>query len=223
MTEKEFLARWIMHYIHPEYFYIPWSSGGTPPQPYILIEKTVTENGTYDPADDDADGYSKVTVTVGNVIPLTVTENGWYECWDYDCDGFCPVTVDVPSDFTFCYSVEYNDISPVVDLDSDQYLYDSVEEFGLKCETENSDTVLKIYKILADGTKTSVWQSSSQTAYGEVYITVTDASTGEVEVHYTYSSAPTVWYTQSVTSSDFIGYGASGNEIVVTKEAINNA
>ena len=25
MTQSEFLKRWIMHYVHPEYFYIPWS------------------------------------------------------------------------------------------------------------------------------------------------------------------------------------------------------
>lgn len=31
----------------------------------ILIPKTITQNGTYDPADDNADGYSEVTVNVG--------------------------------------------------------------------------------------------------------------------------------------------------------------
>lgn len=31
----------------------------------LLIEKTITENGEYDPADDEADGYSSVKVTVG--------------------------------------------------------------------------------------------------------------------------------------------------------------
>lgn len=30
----------------------------------VLVPKTVTENGTYDPADDNADGYSEVTVNV---------------------------------------------------------------------------------------------------------------------------------------------------------------
>ena len=36
-----------------------------------LVEKTITENGTYDPSDDDADGYSSVTVNVsgGEVAP----------------------------------------------------------------------------------------------------------------------------------------------------------
>lgn len=30
----------------------------------LLIDKEITENGTYDPADDEADGYSSVTVSV---------------------------------------------------------------------------------------------------------------------------------------------------------------
>lgn len=29
-----------------------------------LVSKTITQNGTYDPADDDADGYSSVVVEV---------------------------------------------------------------------------------------------------------------------------------------------------------------
>lgn len=31
----------------------------------VLVEKTITANGTYDPADDEADGYSSVVVNVG--------------------------------------------------------------------------------------------------------------------------------------------------------------
>ena len=30
----------------------------------VLVEKTITENGEYSAADDEADGYSKVNVTV---------------------------------------------------------------------------------------------------------------------------------------------------------------
>ena len=35
--------------------------GGTTP---VLVQKTITQNGTYDPADDNADGYSEVVVNV---------------------------------------------------------------------------------------------------------------------------------------------------------------
>ena len=33
-------------------------------EPTVLVTKSVTENGTYDPEDDNADGYSEVTVNV---------------------------------------------------------------------------------------------------------------------------------------------------------------
>lgn len=40
---------------------IPSGGGST------LVQKTITQNGTYDPSDDSADGYSLVTVNVGSV------------------------------------------------------------------------------------------------------------------------------------------------------------
>ena len=63
--------------------------------PPTLIEKSITENGTYNASDDEADGYSSVTVEVANSYsqadngkvvsnqtliaqtsyPITVTEN----------------------------------------------------------------------------------------------------------------------------------------------------
>lgn len=36
------------------------------PDPSNLDDKTITANGTYDPSDDDLDGYSEVTVNVPN-------------------------------------------------------------------------------------------------------------------------------------------------------------
>ena len=37
--------------------------GGSEP---VLVSKSITANGTYDPADDNADGYSSVSVDVPN-------------------------------------------------------------------------------------------------------------------------------------------------------------
>ena len=48
-----------------------------------LIEKTITENGTYDPGDDDADGYSIVTVNVSGGSPTPV-ERSDVNFYDYD-------------------------------------------------------------------------------------------------------------------------------------------
>lgn len=41
MTQSEFLKRWLMHYVHPEYFYIPWSDNrvGT-----VTLNLTLTGN-----------------------------------------------------------------------------------------------------------------------------------------------------------------------------------
>ena len=53
----------------PGYAYSPANvnvSGGTP----TLITKTITENGTYSAEDDDADGYSEVTVNVSGGISI---------------------------------------------------------------------------------------------------------------------------------------------------------
>lgn len=51
-------------------------SGGSSP---TLISKTITANGTYDPADDNADGYSSVIANVGPIAKKktgTFTGNG---------------------------------------------------------------------------------------------------------------------------------------------------
>lgn len=49
-----------------------------------LIDKTITENGTYNAIDDNADGYSSVIVSTP--VPwqtLTISSNGTYDVSDY--------------------------------------------------------------------------------------------------------------------------------------------
>lgn len=73
--------------------------GGTTP---ILINKMITENGTYNASADNADGYSRVTVDVEASPVLDtkdITENGTYTAADEGLDGFSEVTVDVPEYF----------------------------------------------------------------------------------------------------------------------------
>ena len=55
-----------------------------------LVSKTVTANGTYDPADDSADGYSGVTVNVNSGVPLMSsvrTYNGYISSGIFSYDG----------------------------------------------------------------------------------------------------------------------------------------
>lgn len=69
-------------------------TGGT------VVPKTLIENGTYYAADDDADGYSPVTVAVP-ISSKTITRNGVYHAADDDLRGYDPVNVSVPMYWTF--------------------------------------------------------------------------------------------------------------------------
>lgn len=59
---------------------------GTYTAPAKLVTKEITENGTYDPADDNANGYSSVTVEVEggggssdfSTAILSIVDNGGY-------------------------------------------------------------------------------------------------------------------------------------------------
>lgn len=55
-------------------------TGGSGGGAAVLIDKTITENGTYRAADDSADGYKTVTadVPIPTLAALTATENGTY-------------------------------------------------------------------------------------------------------------------------------------------------
>jgi hypothetical protein len=69
------------------------------PSTATLIEKSVTENGTYNATDDEADGYSKVTVNVEpDLTTKTITANGTYSAEDDNADGYSSVTVNVESE-----------------------------------------------------------------------------------------------------------------------------
>ena len=65
-----------------------------------IIPKTITTNGTYDPADDGANGYAPVIVNTGSsaiLVSKTITKNGVYDPADDDADGYDSVTVNVGS------------------------------------------------------------------------------------------------------------------------------
>ena len=69
-------------------------AGGT------VVPKTLVENGIYYAADDDADGYSPVTVAVP-IGGKMITKNGVYHAADDDLRGYDPVNVSVPMYWTF--------------------------------------------------------------------------------------------------------------------------
>jgi hypothetical protein len=64
------------------------SGGGDAPAP-VLIEKSVTENGTYTASSDNADGYSTVSVDVQpTLVEKTVKKLGAYNASDDNADGY---------------------------------------------------------------------------------------------------------------------------------------
>lgn len=69
--------------------------GGGSSEP-ILKTKSIYENGTYSAIEDDADGYSNVTVNVpANVINRTLQVNGTFSSAVDNKDGYSNVTIDV--------------------------------------------------------------------------------------------------------------------------------
>lgn len=64
-----------------------------------LIEKSVTANGVYIASQDNATGYSKVSVNVPapTITTKTVTENGTYRAEDDGAAGYSEIIVNVPT------------------------------------------------------------------------------------------------------------------------------
>ena len=67
-----------------------------------LVEKSITQNGVYSASDENADGFSEVTVNVpsgsGSVlVEKTITQNGTFNASADSADGYSSVTVNVPS------------------------------------------------------------------------------------------------------------------------------
>ena len=198
-------------------------SGGEPSG--TLIEKTITENDTYNAVDDGADGYSKVTVNVGNVMPLYVYENGYWDAYgDYEVDAFSVVYVDVQPQFEFCERAKFNDIAPIIALAANEYIFDNdiswneEENFGVQWSIEENGTELNLYKIAYDGTKELVDTNSGGVTYTDTYMTVEDASTGEIKFYYKTTAQPSVWQYYSKTISDIEGFGDEWHVLKIKRE-----
>lgn len=68
----------------------------------VLISKTISQNGSYRAADDNADGYSDVVVNVSGgsspvLVSKSISQNGTYNPSDDNADAYSQVVVDVPS------------------------------------------------------------------------------------------------------------------------------
>lgn len=63
------------------------------------ISKTITSNGEYNPASDNADAFSHVTVSVPSpvLVSKTISSNGTYNPADDNADAYSQVVVSVPT------------------------------------------------------------------------------------------------------------------------------
>ena len=66
-----------------------------------LVAKTVTQNGTYDPEDDNADGYSEVTVNVPSGVNGYTFTNGALHIWAVASDGITLVQKSIAANGTY--------------------------------------------------------------------------------------------------------------------------
>ena len=93
------------------------NEGGSPA---VLIEKSITANNTYNAADDNADGYSKVTVNVPSSSPTliekSITANGVYNASSDSADGYSKVTVAVQPEF-YATPASFSLITNIKDID----------------------------------------------------------------------------------------------------------
>lgn len=114
--------------------------------PLTIIPKTITENGEYNAADDNADGYNPVTVSITQKIgALSVSENGTYYAADYGLDGFDPVNVNVPDRYDEGYEDGKNDGYEEGKSDGYDSGYDDAFELAKGYYSDTADTSKAYY------------------------------------------------------------------------------
>ena len=130
-----------------------------------LVSKTISENGTYNPASDDADGYSAVQVAVQPDLELlSVTQNGNYTP-SSGKDGFSSVAVNVQSGGTGILiqkTITENGVYIALDDDSaDGYNEVIVNVTGSSGRCPRSESISFFYVV---DTNAAMWWDSSVTA-----------------------------------------------------------
>lgn len=71
------------------------------PSSSTLVPKAITENGSYSPQSENADGYSSVTVNVGRYWGnKSITRNGTFRAASDHVDGYSSVSVNVPNSYS---------------------------------------------------------------------------------------------------------------------------
>ena len=130
------------------------AGGGAP----TLITKTITINNTYNAADDNADGYSSVTVNVPSSASLgtkNIRDNGTYNASGDSLDGYSSVTVNVPAtggriigEPHFAYYVVTNWIASTSYIIGDVVIYDTDTYYCIENNDDAEFTAAHWLKII---------------------------------------------------------------------------
>lgn len=134
----------------------------------ILVSKSVTANGTYDPADDSADGYSSVSVNVpgATLVEKSITANGNYYPGNDNADGYSAVYVAVEGSNLVPKTVTANGVYDPEDENVDGYL-------SVTVNVPNSYSASDEGKVVDDGALVSQ-TSTTVTTNGTVDTTLND-------------------------------------------------
>lgn len=122
-----------------------------------LTTKYITSNGEYNAEDDQADGYSIVTVDVdpeGTVGSKFITENGTYAASADQLDGYDEVYVSVDTISGDDYVIEDDEDGVYVEYDDIDYMVDPSDDISYILTTDPLDNNQYIISVDEDGTVT---------------------------------------------------------------------
>lgn len=193
-----------------------------------LVSKTITENGIYDPADDDADGYSEVTVSVPepslqaktNILPTTSSQtitpdNGYDGLSSVQIDAMPSGTAGTPTATKGMVSNHSVSITPSV-TNTTGYITGGTNT-GTAVTVSASELVSGNKAITSAGNNIDVADyatasvaSGTVTAPSTISGTSATVSTGTN----TLTLTKTVSVTPSVTTAGFVSSGTAGNSSV---------
>ena len=158
----------------------------------ILIPKSVSSNGVYLASDDDADGYSQVTVNVSSSYPI------------------CPkASID---DVIGIVDPEYVEEEDEGDIKcTGTYIFDTDESYTLACVVANNGHLLWVGKVWSSGWVQEMYSNNSDLTFAFAYVSSIDSSTGTFYVTYAFTFDPSRVRTISRTKSQLVGYGESGH------------
>lgn len=162
-----------------QYLYILTENG----EPVVLIPKTISANGSYLPASDNANGYSSVTVAVPIPSPdlgtKTITANGTYAAQDDSLDGYSSVIVNIEG-------ANDTKLKPLLDATKAtaylffDYVGTSVDGLIAYSDTENVTNMGYMFRNCSSLTTVPAFDTSSVTTmtfmfYGCTNLTTTPA------------------------------------------------